>query len=302
MTQLLSAAGRRPGQNPAAIVTHTGLGPIEHTDHGDGPAFVTLHGGMGGHDQSLLLARALAGSGVGHRVVALSRPGYLGTPLASGPTANAQADLFAALLDRLGVERTIVAAVSAGGPPAIAFAARHPGRCATLILVSAATGAFAVPDFAVHRLKQFQRLLRLPGAESLLGWLGERHPERAAARAIRDAALRERTLAHPEAGPMLLALQRSVFDRLAERLPGTLADTLAFADLPSPPLASIAAPTLVIHGTGDRVVPFAHAERAACHIAGAELFAVPDGEHVALFTHLEEVRRRVRSFLRRNGL
>jgi len=300
MTHTVTAAVAHPYEpGPAARVTPTSIGSIEYTDEGEGPVVMTLHGGMGGHDQSRLLALALLGDHPAYRVLAVSRPGYLGTPLTSGSTPDEQADLFAALLDSLGIKRAIIAAVSAGGPPAIAFAARHPDRCAALILVSTASGTFAVPDFAIRRLRQFQKLVRLPGVARLLGWLGNRQPEKAAARSIRDAEVLKQTLAHSEAGPLLLALQGSIFDRLAQRLPGTLSDTLAFADLLPLPLGSVVSPTLVIHGTSDAVVPFAHGERSAREIGGAELFAVPDGEHVALFTHLDEVRQRVSVFLSR---
>lgn len=303
MTNIVTAAVASPrAPTPPIHLTRTSRGVIEHTDHGDGPPFMTLHGGMGGVDQSLLLANALVGTAANHRVIALSRPGYLGTQLSSGPTATAQADLYTSLLDNLGIERTIVAAVSAGGPSAIEFAARHPDRCAGLILVSTPSGRFDVPEMALRRLGQFQTLVRIPGVARLLGWLNGRSPEKAAARSIRDPDLRRRTLAHPEAGPMLLSLQRSVFTRLGHRLPGTIADTRTFVDMEPLPLRMVRAPTLVIHGESDAVVPFAHAQRSAAEISGAELFAVPEGEHVTLFTHLDDVRQRVASFLTQNGL
>lgn len=303
MTNIVTAAVASPrAPTPPIHQTRTSLGIVEHTDEGDGMPLMTLHGGMGGVDQSLLLATALVGTTTNHRLIALSRPGYLGTPLASGPTASAQADLYAALLDSLGIERTIVAAVSAGGPSAIEFAVHHPDRCAGLILASTPSGRFDVPEMALRRLGQFQMFVRIPGVASLPGWLNGRSPEKGAARSIRDPDLRMRTLAHPEAGPMLLALQRSVFARLGDRLPGTIADTRAFVDMEPLPLGLVRAPTLVIHGESDAVVPFAHAQRSAAEISGAELFAVPEGEHVTLFTHLDDVRQRVASFLTQNGL
>lgn len=303
MTNIVTAAvaGTR-APTPLIYLTRTNLGVIEHTDYGGGMPLMTLHGGMGGVDQSLLLAHALVGTAAHHRLIALSRPGYLGTPLSSGPTASAQADLIAALLDSLGIEKTIVAAVSAGGPSEIEFAARHPDRCAGLILVSTPSGRFDVPEMALRRLGQFQTLVRIPGVASLLGWLNGRAPEKGAAQSIRDPELRMRTLAHPEAGPMLLSLQRSVFTRLKDRLPGTIADTRAFIDMEPLPLSSVRSPTLVIHGESDAVVPFAHGQRSAAEISDAEFFAVPGGEHVSLFTHLDEVRQRVQSFLSRNDL
>ena len=290
---IVSSPGGRRLSRVVPHLTTTRLGVVEHRDDGDGPALLALHGGMGGFDQSRLLAEALLAEPAGFRVIALSRPGYLGTPLRDGDPA----DLYAALLDELDIDRAVVAAVSAGGPSAIAFAARHPDRCAGLILVSTASGWFEVPEHVIRRLKQFQALCRVPGLARLMGWVMGRHPERA--RSVRDPDLLRRTLEHPEAGPLMLALQRSVFQRLAERLPGTIADTLAFADLPPLPLDQVLAPTLVIHGDGDQVVPFAHGVRSAGEIAGADLLVVPGGEHVCLFTHLDEVRAQVAGFLGR---
>lgn len=286
-------------EQPPVLLTDTPRGVVQHTDGGDGPAFLALHGGMGGYDQSLILAEALLGKTPDYRVIALSRPGYLGTPRKSGDGAAEQADLFAALLDTLGIERAVVAAVSAGGPSAIAFAARHPQRCAGLILVSTASGRFDVPDYVLKRLGWFGWLIRVPGLMSLLAWLRGRQPEKAAARAIGDPALVRRTLDHPEAGPLLLSLLASTFDRLAERMPGTLAETMGFAKLRPLPFSEVTAPTLVIHGDADRVVPFSHGERSAREIAGAALHAVPGGGHTCLFTHLDEVRAAARVFLAR---
>jgi pimeloyl-ACP methyl ester carboxylesterase len=279
MTTIVTAQASRvraPGAaNP--FLTQTRLGSIEHADHGDGPAFIALHGGMGGFDQSLLLARALIADPTSRRVIALSRPGYLGTPLVPGATPAEHADLYAALLDSLAIDRAVVAAVSAGGPTAIAFAARHPDRCAGLILISAASGRLDAPDYVIRRLRQCETVCRIPGLARLLAWLNGRNPEKAAARSIRDAGMLRRTLAHREAEPLMLDLQRSVFERLAERLPGTIADTLAFDALPPLPLDRISSPALIVHGESDSIVPFSHGQRSAHDIPGAEFFAVPAG-------------------------
>lgn len=312
--------GRSPRVgSPAPLHTATRLGIVEHTDVGNGPAVLALHGGMGGYDQSLILAEALFGKAEGMRVIALSRPGYLGTPLEAGvslcfhastgsrkpatfqvdASAAEAADLYAALLDALGIARAVVVAVSAGGPSAVAFAARHPERCAGLILVSAASGRFDVPAYVLKRLRWFRWLVRVPGLPSLMAWQMGRHPEKAAARAIGDPGQVRRTLDHPEAGPLFAALFDSTSRQLAARLPGTVADTMGFADLPPLPFDKVEAPTLVIHGDADQVVPFSHGERSAREIAGAELHVVSGGQHVSLFTHLDEVRERARAFLRR---
>ena len=64
----------------------------------------------------------------GYRVLTPDRPGYLGTPIVNGGTPERQADLAAALLDTLGIDRVAVVGLSAGGPGAIQFAVRHADR------------------------------------------------------------------------------------------------------------------------------------------------------------------------------
>lgn len=64
---------------------------------GTGPVVISLHGAMGGYDQSLILAQTIGGAG--YRYLCVSRPGYLGTPLASGRSLGQQGDLIAALLE-----------------------------------------------------------------------------------------------------------------------------------------------------------------------------------------------------------
>ena len=65
---------------PKTVVTSQGN--VEYTEIGEGPAVVTIHGAMGGCDQSLILAQTIGD--FGYRYIAVSRPGYLGTPIGSG--------------------------------------------------------------------------------------------------------------------------------------------------------------------------------------------------------------------------
>jgi pimeloyl-ACP methyl ester carboxylesterase len=277
------------------VVVPTTRGPVECAVVGEGAPLLALHGAMGGWDQSLLLARALDAVALGHRCACVSRPGYLGTPLGSGRTPEEQADLYAALLDGLRVDRAVVAAVSGGGPSAIAFALRHPERCRALVLVSAASARMDVPlPLAWYVLKV---AARVPPLARLMARQAGRDPDAAATRSIPDDALRARTLAHPEAGPLLRALQASTGDRMALRLPGTENDIATTRRELAFPLERVRVPALAIHGTADRVAPFAMSRALAERVPGAELLAIEGGEHVALFTHLDVIRARVRAFL-----
>jgi class 3 adenylate cyclase/pimeloyl-ACP methyl ester carboxylesterase len=55
-----------------------------------------------------------------------------------------------------------------------------------------------------------------------------------------------------------------------------------------PLLSAIRVPTLVVHGTEDRQVPFAAAEYLAAHIPGAQLYPFKGYGHVPLFTATQE--------------
>ncbi len=283
----------------------TARGPVElampaadPADEGMGRAILALHGGMGGWDQSLLLAVAALGQAEGFRLLALSRPGYLGTPLASGPGPVEQADLYAALLDRLGLARAVVIAVSAGGASALTFALSHPDRVEALILISTCTGRLRIPwrvRLALPMLRLGAWFPRLLAGRQRAG----ADPETVARRSIRDPLTVTRLLADPEARALFLALNATVSDRTAQRLPGTLADTRYFARMDDIAAHGLVSPVLVVHGDADRIVDVAQGLRLLREAPRAEGLIVKGGEHVALFTALAELRTRVTAFLSR---
>ncbi|MEW6257801.1 MAG: alpha/beta hydrolase [Pseudomonadota bacterium] len=282
---------------PRPRLVATQLGPIEICDVGAGRPLLTIHGGMGGWDQGLILAQCLFGRAPAFRLINVSRPGYLGTPQNARRAPADQADLLAALLDALGLERALVAAVSAGGPSAISFAARHADRCAGLILISACSGHLEIPAGAARRLPFIRLAARLRPLGELVSLAARLNPGPAARRSILDPDVQRRTLRHPEAGPLLIALQNSVASRLSERLSATLNDVTQFQAMAPLPFAAVRAPLLAVHGTGDRVVPLAHLERIAKARPDARLLKIANGEHVCLCTHLDAVRSAAADFV-----
>lgn len=284
------AAGAVP---PSPTLLQTRHGPVEYVSIGEGPAVVALHGAMGGWDQSLLLARTLGEAG--YRYVALSRPGYLGTPISSGRSPEAQADLVAAALDALAIPRAAVMAVSGGGYSAIHFALRHPERCWALVLVSTTAAPTPPPPLAYHL---FRLLSWLPGFERRAREAAERDPEGSARRSVTDPEILDRLKRDPEAWGLFRELGRTTSDRMRQRLAGTVND-VAVTRANEYPLERINVPTLVLHGTRDPLVPFdRHGKVLASRIPGAELLALEGGEHAAIFTHRAEARARVTAFLR----
>lgn len=269
---------------------------MEYAEVGQGLPVLCIHGGMGGYDQGLLLADCVLGRSAPYRVLAPSRPGYLGTPIAGRQTPQDHARLFAALLDARGIDKALVIAVSAGGPSSLAFALAFPERCAGLVLVSAVTGALDIPPGAAQRLPFIRVAARISILGDLVSWVARVRPERAARRSILDPRVRRATMEHLEAGPLMCALQESVASRISERLDATLNDVAQFNRMPPFDLSVLAVPLLAIHGSADRVVPVSHLDRVASARPEAGVMRIPAGEHVCLVTHLEDIRRETLAF------
>src|SRR5512132_520923 len=114
----------------------TPYGSVQYAEHGQGPPLLFSHPLVGGFDVGLGCADTWVGDGF--LVIAPSRFGYLGSSLPPSATPADQADAYALLLDKLGIERAAVVGFSAGGPSVIQFALRHPERTAGLVLIGSA--------------------------------------------------------------------------------------------------------------------------------------------------------------------
>ena len=250
-----------------STVAATSRGPVEYTTLGEGRPVLYLHGSPGGFDQVYRTLRILYGdAGPGFRAIIPSRPGYLRTPLSTGKTPAEQADALAALLDVLNVKRAAVIGASDGGPAAVQFALRHPDRCTGLILWSAVTQRIADDPPPLW--------LRVVPTDFVV-W---------AALEVMDVPRRETD--DPVYAAMMHELMRTVvpYDR---RRAGTENDTAQDALIPDWPLQDIRCPTLLIHGTRDRAVPFAQAQAAHARIPGARLMSLDGGHLIGLRQHTE---------------
>lgn len=118
------------------------------TGPADGPPVVLLHAFPLSSDVFDRLRRHLDGS----RVVRVDLPG-LGRSASAAvgePSVAAMADAVVAVLDAVGVDRTVVLGVSTGGYVALELAARHPHRVGGLVLGSTTTRV-TQPDVPAER-------------------------------------------------------------------------------------------------------------------------------------------------------
>ena len=280
-----------------SLMADTAKGPVEYVIHGDdGPFVSVMHGGPGGYDQAGALFGDLLGKGF--QVLSWSRPGYVRTPLDAGRTFEEQAEVFAALLDALGLERTAVLGYSAGGPPAVHFAARHPSRTWALILECAVTGPYELDGNNVGEHILFKHLMFNDPSM----WLGDVIAKHAPALVGMATIGMESTLDEDEVFLLLKDIMKDerrvkiLMDLFRSMSParfrtrGLVNDLKQLAKTDGLPLEHVTAPTLVIHGTDDHDVPLEHALRAARSIPGAELHIVKDGFHIlALADSADEV-------------
>ncbi len=277
-------------------LAQTNQGTVEYATRGQGPAILIMHGGMGGYDQALAIGESLEG----FHIVAPSRPGYLRTELNVGPTYEEQARACAALLDSLGIGRVAVLGVSAGGPPALQFAAQYPDRTWAVVLISAITKEWIRPT---REASMFRRVTDRVFGRDFADWL--------MARAV--MRFPEGLLLH-EGNLLLSAEDREILDQNPEKLQtlmdlaaktgpcslryeGWVNDDVQYAHLGERDPLPISAPTLVIHGTADALVDFSHAESVIRRIQNSELVATKGAGHLPLITQFEENDPLVKEFL-----
>ncbi|RVX43760.1 pimeloyl-ACP methyl ester carboxylesterase [Nonomuraea polychroma] len=282
----------------------TRLGPVEYDLYGtEGPVLLSLHGGLGGADQGRLFASWLQEDGF--RVLSPSRPGYLGTPLDSGRTHEEQADLLAALLDELGIDRVGVLAVSAGSPVGYTFAARHPDRVWGLVSVGGVSKP--QPGGAGSSLRRAflttvgQKLTLLTAKVSFETIVSGTLEETSSFTEEQQAERVSYIVNTPHVRTFFEAMFTTTFP-YPERWPGTDNDA-AQARRGALPLERITTPTLLIHGRQDGDVPFDHGEFAAERIPGARRHWMEHEDHLGFWLSPEasQVQAVARAFLREHA-
>lgn len=212
------------------------------------------------------------------RTIALDNRGVGQSDVPPGPYPIAlMAADAAAVLDAAGVERAHIFGLSMGGMIAQEFALQYPNRVQSLILGCTSPGG-------IHAV------LAEPAATQLLFSRGVSPEDFSKAinpfiydsgtpqhRVEEDFVLRKQWYPRPEG--------------YIAQLQGILAWE-AFSRLPQ-----ISAPTLVIHGESDRLIPPANAKIIADHIPDAKLVMIPNASHILSTDQPSSVHRAVLEFL-----
>ena len=195
------------------------------------------------------------------------------------------ADDTAALMDALGIERAHVYGQSMGGLIAQEIALRHPQKVRGLVLGCTTCGG---P----------RSVLLSPQAAALLAGMASLLPEEAVERVMELFYSPRFRREHAEEARQRIGSYfplRTPPDAYARQLAACLAfDT--YDRLPQ-----IAAPTLVISGAEDALIPAENSRIIAQRIPGAELILLPEASHLYFHELPEEADAAVADFLHRRG-
>ena len=254
---------------------------------------LVVHGAGGGFDQALDFATDL--NKAVFRCIFVSRFGYLRTPLPGDGSPEAQADLYACLLDSLGIPEAAVMGVSAGGPSALQFAIRHPQRCSALVLLVPAT--FAPDGAGIHPSSPaVTRLLADTVLKSDFAfWLMIHLARRTVIENILGTPSEVAEHVTPAERERLQTMLMNILP-VSRRRAGLFNDGAVVSGLRRFDLERIEAPTLLISVEDDRYGTFPGAQYTAGQIRNARFIGFPRGGHLWL-GHNEEVSTAVRDFL-----
>jgi pimeloyl-ACP methyl ester carboxylesterase len=271
----------------------TERGPIEYASVGQGMPLLVIHGAGGGFDQALDFANALDTHRF--RCIFVSRFGYLRTPLPADGSPEAQADLYACLLDSLGISKAAIMGVSAGGPSAMQFAIRYPERCSALVLLVPA--AFA-PDGAGLRPRS-PTIMRFLADTVLMSdfafWLMTHVARRTLIRHILGTPFEVVKTVSPAEQQRLQTMMMNILP-VSRRRAGLMNDGAVVSALRRFDLERIQAPTLLISLEDDNYHTFSAAHYTGTQIRKARFKGFRTGGHLWL-GHNEEIFTDVREFL-----
>lgn len=259
-------------------------------------AFTNLHWESQGSGPPLLLIMGLGLSGGAwwrsvptlakrFRVITYDNRGTgRSTALTYTYTTEAMADDALAVLDGAEIEHAHVYGMSLGGMVAQQLVLRHPKRVRGLVLGATQPGGRRAVVAEPEVMSFFQRRSELPSEESAWASVPYNYSSKArdryAGRIGEDIA---RRLANPfdehaYRAQMCAAALHNCYGRLAR----------------------VEQPTLVVHGTADRVIPFENAEMMAQRIPGARLKPLRDCGHLYP-TELPRVNEAIGDFLEEVG-
>ena len=228
-------------------------------------------------------------------VIAMSRFGYLRTPLPKDASPEAQADAHDCLRNALNLDRVAVVGGSAGAPSAMQLCLRYPEHCLALGLLFPI--AFAPGVAAKQPPRLFLFVIKTTLHSDFLYW--------AATKVARDTLFKTILATPPddfwnapdEEQARALEITRHILP-ISEREKGIWNDAAISASIPRYDLEKFRVPTIVISAKDDRYGTYWQGRYTAEHIPGARFVGYATGGHL-LLGHSKETYVELSRFLHR---
>ncbi|WP_052665551.1 alpha/beta fold hydrolase [Nitriliruptor alkaliphilus] len=240
---------------------------------GDGPPIVLSHGFLMDHE---MFHHQVTEFTPAYRVVTWDERGFGETRTDGKPFTywDSARDLFG-LLDHLGIERAVLGGMSQGGYLSLRAALLQPDRVRALVLIDT-----QAPPEDDDKIAGYQVMIDQ--------WVAGGYQEELA------SVVAGLIIGDPEEEPRWKAKwRRWPAERLVQAGPALLD-----RDDISERIPEIDAPTLIVHGGDDLVIPVERAEQLQSAISDCRGLVVVDGAgHVPNLTHPEAVNAAMRSFL-----
>lgn len=239
---------------------------LSYTELGQGPAVILLHG------------FPLAGSiwkaqqehlSTKYRVILPDLPGHGATAPVPGISIAQMADLVFDLMDHLQIHKAAVAGHSMGGYVALAMVKQAPERIAGLGLVATQAGADS-PEAREGRFALAEKVGR-EGQD-----------------VVANAMPPKLFATDDPSNPAQQATASLIRQTPREGIQAALHAMAGREDL-QPLLPTISAPTLVLAGKEDRLIPVQRSEGMAAQIPNAVLVRLPGAGHMPMLERPEEV-------------
>ena len=197
---------------------------------------------------------------------------------------DSYADFIAAYMDEMGVERAVLVGNSMGGGIAMKTELRHPDRVAGLVLIDA-LGYFK-NDFYLYRA-----LGVYPLAEIIMS-LNNRP---VMTMILKNRVYVDDAFVTDEVVDSFMAVNKTENGRTAPVW--VLRAMGPYPVIPTDEIERVSAPTLVIWGEEDRILPVSHVELFSRDIEHAETIIIPDVGHVPMEEKSDVVNDRIRAFV-----
>ena len=261
---------------------------LAYTDCGapDGPLVVYFHGAPTSRLDLVGFEESFRDFGV--RVVSPDRPGYGRSSPRPGRGFNDWPYDVAALADHLGMERFAVMGASSGGPYVVACAALLPDRIAGAGVVAGVTDMGWPGAWEGYEVRE-ATLMRLGDEAAAVRWCEEHFGPDGSKFLETTGELAPADMALLEDEAISTGFITTIGEAFHQGVGGFAQDvTVQGRPWPFDPLV-ITAPTRVLHGEADTLVPIAHGHHTAEVIPGASLVIFPDHGHLSIFTEIPQL-------------